>query len=188
MNSLLSTQHSVLHASSALLATAALALAGCTSSPPRPCGIGQPVTISASDTSSPSVVVDFFLPDGRTVSFPSAGTPSTVTSNSSGRVTVIAKTTDPEGAQDAQIWAAAKSCTTLGGSTSCSGPGLLGAPSASNPDARTAGMTGCTERLVQHNLQVFRDPTRDVSQEVTVYGKNFAGQQTQLGTFVLRAQ
>lgn len=172
-----------------LVAVIGAALGACNTLPTgSTCIIGQPVTIPTTDSSPPSVAVDFFLPDGRTVSFPPGAATQLVSSNSNGLVTVIAKATDPQGSQDIQVWAAERSCTSSGNTTTCAGPGLLGAPSASNPNPGTAGMTACTEILTKHNIRVFKDPTRDISQEVTIVGRNFAGQQTTLGTFTLRAQ
>ena len=172
-----------------LVAAAVTTLSACNTPPSgSACAIGQPVTIPSSDSSPPAVAVDFFLPDGRTISMTSGSPAQIITSASSGTVTVIAKATVPQGSQDVQVWAGERRCTSSAGTTSCSGPGLLGAPSASNPNTGTPGMAACTERLVSHNVQILNNSTRDISQEISIVGKNFAGQQTTLGIFTLRAQ
>ena len=166
------------------LMIAIFGLAGCQ------CQSGQEVVIPSSDTTPPSLVMDLHLPNGNIVSVMSTSTASTVLVPGGGRVTVIAKATDSEGAQDAQIWAASittKIDPTTGLATQ-TGPGLLGAPSASNPDGHTAGQKACTERIVQQNLDVRTGPSGSVSFEVSARGVNFGGGNVRTATVTLKAQ
>jgi len=160
-------------------------LAGC-----QNCPSGQEIVIPSSDTTPPSLVMDLHLPNGNIVSVTSTSTASTVLVPGGGRVTVIAKATDSEGVQDVQIWAASittKIDPTTGLATQ-TGPGLLGAPSASNPDGHTAGQKACTERIVQQNLDVRTGPSGSVSFEVSARGVNFGGGNVRTPTVTLKAQ
>ena len=178
-----------LRSTGAVVAAVCALLPGCKSNPTSSqCLLGQPVAIPPSDASLQTVVADLYLPDGRTVSLSASNLPPSVVSNRNGQVTVIAKAMDPEGVQDIQIWAAEKSCTTSGSIVTCAGPGLLGAPSASNPDAGAVGATGCTERAITQKLDVYKAASRDVSHEVTIVGTNFSGQKASLGIVLVQAQ
>lgn len=141
------------------------------------CPVGQEIVIPTSDTTDPSLAVDFFLPDGTVVTVTPGSAVSTIAVPGGGWVTVIAKAQDPEGVQDAQIWAASITWTTdpNTGLTTRSGPGLLGAPTASNRDGRSQGQKGCTERLVSQKLEVRSSPRGGVSYEVSARGINFGG-------------
>jgi hypothetical protein len=122
--------------------------------------------------------VDIHLPDGTSTTVTS-GTPSAnVLSQSGGTVTLIARATDPNGVKDVQLWVAEKSCHISNGLESCSGPGLLGAPTASNPDNQTAGASGCTDRVVTQNVQISRTASTTRTQEVHATGINFGGGKT----------
>ncbi len=178
----------MLRISSSMMFIAAVtaALSACISPPSgRTCVIGQPVTITSNDTIPPTLAVDFFFPDGKFISV-GQDSDKLITSNSNGTVTISAKATDPQGVQDIQIIAGERRCRLSDDVMSCSGPGLLGAPSANNPHPEKRGMVACTERMVSHNVLVFIDSTRDVSQQITIVGKNFSGQETKW-QFTLRA-
>jgi hypothetical protein len=95
-----------------------------------------------------------------------------------GTVTLIARATDPNGVKDVQLWVAEESCHTSNGSETCSGPGLLGAPTANNPDNQSAGATGCTDRVVTQNVQISRNSNGSVSQQVNATSVNFGGGKT----------
>jgi hypothetical protein len=169
-----------------ILSIITAAMTGCTSH----CPLGQEVVIPSSDATDPSVVMDFHLPNGSIVTVTPASTTSTVPVPGGGKVTVIVNAKDPQGIQDSQIWAA--SITTKidpnTGTATRSGPGLLGAPTASNRDSGSAGQKGCTERVVSTNLEVSKSPTGSVSYEVHAAGVNFGGKNVATPLVTLVAQ
>ena len=151
-------------------------LYGC---PPNPsgnsCFSGAAVTIPATDATPPAMTLDVHLPDGKLVTLvPGSSGTADVTSASGGTVTLIAKATDPEGVRDVQLWVQDENCH-VGQPQSCSGPGLGGAPSATNPDTQGTGATGCTERVVTENVQIGSNGSRFLSQQVFAKGVNFGG-------------
>lgn len=169
--------------------TATAFLASCVPPPGGSCFLGQPVTIPASDSTPPTLVVDFHLADGSLVTVQSGGQAPADIISPDGTVTINAVARDAEGVRDVQLWIAARKCTSdaATGTTSCSGPGLLGAPTASNRDGGAPGATGCTERLTSQSVQVVHTQVRDDSYEVSVRGENFGGQTVQIGLIRLRA-
>jgi hypothetical protein len=174
-----------------LLGAAALAACGgngSTGSFPGGCFVGQPVVVPSADATDPTVTLSFFLPDGTTVTAP-AGQGTTDVLTPPGEVVISAVARDPEGVRDVQLWVASRSCTMdpSAGTATCSGPGLLGAPTASNRDATAAGGNGCTERLATQNVDVVKSPTRDVSFEVHARGENFGSATVSTGLIRLRA-
>src|SRR6185436_19742764 len=71
------------------------------------CQVGQEIVIPSADTSPPTVLMDFHLPNGNTITITSASPPRTrIDVPPGGRVTVIANAKDDEGVKDVQIWAA----------------------------------------------------------------------------------
>ena len=114
--------------------------------------------------------------------------PSTITVPGGGTVTLVAKASDNQGVQDVQLWIGTRSCSFTGGIATCSGPGLLGAPTASNRDSGTAGRNGCTERLVKENLVVRNTSTGSVSHDVQARGENFGGREVRTPFIHLQAQ
>ena len=153
----------------------AICMSGCPKQ--NKCLVGQEIVIPSADTTNPSLTMDFHLPNGSTVTVIPGSSTSTVPVPGGGRVTVIVNAKDPEGVQDAQIWAADITTridpnTGIGSTT---GPGLLGAPTASNRDNSSAGQTGCTERVANTNLDVRKSSTGSVSYEVHAVGVNFGG-------------
>lgn len=169
--------------------------AGSCASPASPasshCLIGSEVTIPGSDASKPSVVIVFLMPDGSTPVKTDADPSSTITVPANGIVSVIAVTRDPQGVKDSRIFAADIRCgQAAGGPRTCTGPGLLGRPTASNPETNAVGQTGCTARLVSQNLQITdatapNGSSKTVSWEVHVEGENFGGQVTSTQMFTL---
>ena len=153
------------------------------------CLLGQPVTIPASDSTPSTLVVDFHLADGSLVTVQSGGQAPANIISPDGTVTINAVARDAEGVRDVQLWIAARKCTSdaATGTTSCSGPGLLGAPTAANREGGAPGATGCTERLTSQSVQVVHTQARDDSYEVSVRGENFGGQTVQIGLIRLRA-
>ena len=114
------------------------------------CGIGNEITIPATDPTAPSVTMDaHFLHQAMVTVTPGTGSPS-VTAAGDEVITLLATADDPHGAKDIQIWVEE---TRWHGATQ-EGPGLLGVPEASSPDTRTAGATGCTRRLAQAKLDI----------------------------------
>lgn len=168
------------------------AMAGCTPNGDDDfarCGlVGSPIVIPSSDTTDPAVVIDFFLPDGQVVSVSSSSTsPSTVTAPSNGTVTLFAKASDDQGIRDVQLWIVTKTCSfDNAGNLTCSAPLVLEAPTASNPDTRSPGEDGCTERLVQHNLEVRNTSRERISHEVNARGVNFGGREVRTSTILLQ--
>jgi hypothetical protein len=181
---------------SCLLAPASLM--GCTtpspsSTPPAPmssCSLGKEVVIPASDATDPTVVLDFFLPNGQTVSVSPNSVPSTVIVPRGGTVALWAKASDGQGIKDVQLWIGTKTCSidASAGTAACSGPGLLGAPTASNRDTDVVGQNGCTERMVAQNLVVKNTRSSSVSYEVEVRGVNFGGREVRIPMIRLEAQ
>lgn len=157
-----------------LLATG---MTGCKPGNSSTCAVGQEIAIPSADTSDPSIVMDFHLPNGNIVTVTPGSTTTTVPVPGGGRVTVIVNAKDPQGVQDVQIWAASFTVridpnTGIG---SQSGPGLLGAPTVSNKDNGTAGQKGCTERIATTNLDILKSPTANTNFEVHAVGLNFGG-------------
>jgi hypothetical protein len=150
--------------------------------------VGQPVTIPTADTSQPAVLVDLLLPDHRTVSFATGAAQQIVTSAASGPVSILARAVDQQGAQDIEIWAGERRCETNGGTTTCSGPGLLAYPTSHNTDTGSAGAIGCTERLATADINISKVGNQSREQVVHLVGKNFGGQSTMLGFFTLSVQ
>jgi hypothetical protein len=159
-------------------------IAGCATSP---CSVGRTVTIPANDATQPSVVLDLHLPGGKIESATPSVHPAKVTAPSDGTVTLIAKASDPDGVRDIQLWIGTRTCSGTD-AASCSGPGSLGKPTASNRDPGTPSQVGCTERLVSHNVVVSRTSRGSVSHEVSVRGINFAGQEVRVPMIRLEAQ
>lgn len=161
-------------------------LCGCKSSH---CSVGSETTIPNNDNSAPTVVgIDFHMPDGSLVSRkPGDGLSTQITVPTNGDVTVIVAVKDDQGVQDAQLFAATIDCSVdpNSGLESCSGPGLLSGPTASNPETNTAGGVGCTQRLVTQKINISASSTGSNSAEITAKGINFGGQKVNFGTFTL---
>lgn len=167
-----------------ILSLISAAITGCTSH----CLLGQEIVIPSSDATDPSVTMDFHLPNGSIVTVTPSSGPSSIPVPGGGKVTVIANAKDSEGIQDAQIWAAEFTIRVdpSTGIASKSGPGLLGAPTASNRESGTPGQKGCTERVVSTDLEVRKLPNGHTGYEVHAMGVNFGGRKigTQLVTLV----
>jgi hypothetical protein len=164
-------------------------IAGCTGTPTRPtCGLGVPTSVPANDTTAPTAALDIFLADGRRLSVVGGSSAPTTVSQPPGRFTLIAKAADTDGPKDIQIWVRTRECTTAGTQTSCTGPGLLGAPAASNPSSGAVGSSTCTERIAQINLDVVNTSVRQVTHDITVKAINFGGQVTEITNIKLVAQ
>ena len=170
-----------------LLATG---MTGCNSCNSRTCAVGQEIIIPSADSTDPSIVMDFHLPNGNIVTVTPGSTTTTVPVPGGGRVTVIVNAKDPEGVQDAQIWAAEFTVTIdpNTGIGSQSGPGLLGAPTVSNKDNGSAGQKGCTERIATTNLDIRKSPTSNTNYEVHAVGLNFGGKRVMTPLVKLVAQ
>ena len=167
------------------LMIAVIGITGC-----QTCPFGQEVVIPSSDTTPPTVVMDFHLPNGTVVTVTPSSMTSIVAVPGGGRVTVIVNAKDSEGVQDAQIWAAAIT-TTIDPNTGIatrSGPGLLGAPTASNPASGSPGGKACTERVVSQNLDVSSNSQGSVAFEVSARGVNFGGRDVRTSLIRLQAQ
>ena len=154
------------------------------------CLLGQEIVIPSSDATDPSVVMDFHLPNGSIVSVTPGSATSTIPVPGGGKVTVIVNAKDSEGIRDAQIWASSitERIDPNTGIVSRAGPGLLGAPTASNRDSGGPGQKGCTERLVSTDLEVHKSPTGSVSYEVSAAGVNFGGRTVRTTAVILTAQ
>jgi hypothetical protein len=145
------------------------------------CRNGREVVIPSTDATDPAVVVEFHFANGGLVKASSDSPLDIVKVPVSGSpVRIIAKATDEQGVKDVQLLIGTQKCSFGGGSASCSGPGLLVGPTASNPDAGTPGQTGCAERLVGHDVQVIKTPSRSVSHEVSVHALNFEDRKVSL--------
>lgn len=168
-----------------LCSLALVTLTGCAT-----CQVGHEVVISSSDTTDPAVVLDFHLPNGNIISASPNSVPATVVVPGGGTVTLIARASDDQGVKDVQLWIGTKTCKIDSGSEteSCAGPGLQGAPTVSNRDARTSGQNGCTGRLAKHNLAVSKTSHGSVSYEVEARGINFDGREVRMPFIRLEAQ
>jgi hypothetical protein len=160
------------------------AMAGCA------CQVGREVVIPSADNTEPAIVLDFHLPNGQTLSASPNSVPSTVTVPGGGTVTVIAKASDDQGIKDVQLWIGTETCSydPNNETESCVLPGLQTGPSASNRDTKTAGQSGCSERLVKQNLKVHNTPNGRVSHEVVAKGVNFGGREVRIPLIRLEAQ
>ena len=169
--------------------TATALLASCVPGPGGSCFLGQQVTIPTSDSTDPTLAVDFHLADGSLVTVQSGGQVPADIISPDGTVTINAVARDAEGVRDVQLWIAARKCTSdpATGATTCSGPGLLGAPTTSNRDGGAPGARGCTERLTSQSVQVVHTQVRDDSYEVTVRAESFGSGTVQIGLIRLRA-
>lgn len=155
------------------------------------CRNGHEVVIPATDTTDPTIAVEFHFANGGLVSVSSATPTTRVRVPASGSpVRIVAKASDEQGVKDVQLWIGTKKCSSTPGSdaVSCSGPGLQGRPTASNPDNGTPGQNACAERLVGHNVEVKKTPTRSVSHEVRIIGENFGARTIQLPPIRLEAR
>lgn len=164
------------------------AITGCNTA--SHCPVGQEIVIPASDTTDPSVVIDFHLPNGSIVTVAPGSGVSTVPVAGGGKVTVIVNAKDGEGVQDSQIWAAPITIRIdpATGTASRSGPALLGNPTTSNRDGGSAGQKGCTERIASTNLEVTKSSTGSVSFQVHAVAVNFGGRNVSTPPITLVAQ
>jgi hypothetical protein len=170
------------------LAAAITMMTGCPN--PSHCLLGQEVVIPQTDSTDPTVTMDFHLPNGSIVTVTPGSATSTVSVPGGGNVTVMVNAKDGEGVRDSQIWAASitEKIDPNTGTVSRAGPGLLGAPTANNADNGGPGQKGCTERLASTNLAVSKSATGSVSFEVTAAGVNFGGRTVRTTTVILAAQ
>lgn len=160
--------------------------------PAQHCFVGSQITIPQADSTPPSVGIDFHMPDGSIVSRTLGdGLPTRITVPSNGQVTIIANTNDAQGVKDSRIYAATKSCSedSATGIGSCSGPGLLGNPTASNAESNSVGSEGCTQRIATQNVSVTKTTvgtrSSSVSVEVSAEGVNFGRQVQRTTTYSL---
>ena len=170
------------------IAAAITAITGCPN--PSHCLLGQEVVIPQADSTDPLVTMDFHLPNGSIVTVTPGSSTSTVSVPGGGNVTVMVNAKDSEGVRDSQIWAASitERIDPATGVVTRAGPGLLGAPTSSNPDNGGPGQKGCTERLASTNLTVHKSPTGSVSYEVSAAGVNFGGRTVRTTAVILAAQ
>src|SRR2546423_8616838 len=101
---------------------------GCKNS--NKCFSGNEVTIPSSDATPPVVIMDAHFSNKPLITLTSTSAGDTVKIGGNDTVTLIEKGTDPQGIKDIQI-SVEETCWINGSTT---GPGLLGAPEASNPD------------------------------------------------------
>ena len=146
-------------------------------------GTASQITVPSADSTPPTVTMDIFLPNQSTPLTVTSSSPVSpaarkVTAQANDRLTTIARGDDPDGGvQDIQIWAT-YTCFKAGSQV---GPGLAGAPEASNPDSATAGGTAQISRLVSFNfeMQTLRAGCVGVTIDVWAVAKNFHGGSTQ---------
>lgn len=153
------------------------------------CRNGREVIIPSADATDPAVAIEFHFANGGLVKTSSDSPLDTVKVPVTGSpVRIIAKATDEQGVKDVQIWIGTEKCSFGGGSASCSGPDLLVAPTASNPDAGTPGQNGCAERLVGHDVEVNRTSQGSVSHQVSVHALNFEGREIRIPIIRLKSR
>lgn len=143
-------------------------------------GSADKLTIPASDVTPPTITMDIFLPNQSTpLTFtPTTPVTPTVTATANDVVTVVARGDDADGGvQDVQVWAVQTSWKSVGGIAQQVGPGLAGAPEASNPDASAIGEVALKSRLATHNVDIkqIRGGYSRVQIEVWATAKNFHG-------------
>lgn len=153
------------------------------------CPFGREVVIPSTDTTGPALTLDIFLPGGRIVSVTPNSVPAKVIAPANGRVTLTAKASDDQGVKDVQLRIRTITCTKDPDTEAetCSFSVDRDVPTASNPDNRTPGQKGCTERLVSHNVVVRNSPTGSESHVVEARGVNFGGKEVRL-SFRLEAK
>lgn len=147
------------------------------------CENGKAVTIPSQDGTDPGIAFQFELESGQVVTVTRSTMPYAIRAPSGSNMQLTAISRDPQGVQDVQLWIGTRNCSTdlATNITSCSGPGLLAAPIASNPDLGQPGGTGCSARVVQQTLSPIADDQRSTSYEVRATGKNFGGGESSLG-------
>lgn len=158
-------------------------LATCT--PPAVCARGQPVTIPASDATSPVFTVDIRGRGGALVQISSGAAGPVRIPMPAGPVTVDAVAQDPEGIRKVVVIVQPRTCTTSRstGQTTCT---TAVAQTFTNADSGTAGAVGCTARLVSAGFAVARTLTTakdsvEKSANLLVFGQNFGGRNTNTG-------
>ncbi len=136
-----------------------LALAGCASGSRSTTG---GITISATDTTPPTLSFGAGQPGGQNVSVSAGGSPGSMTLRSkTGVLNLMASANDPEsGVQSLQIWMTTET-TTCNASGICTkvGPGLAGAPKYDNTSPqKLPGQTTAASSIMLEAL--------DLSQEI----------------------
>src|SRR5688572_8623467 len=130
------------------------------------------VTIPPVDTTPPTVVMDIHFPQGRIYTVTSTGFNPTMPTNvgANDEISLVAKGEDIDGGiQDIQLWISIGKTFSDSGTGLCEqeGPGLVGAPEASNPDtAKQPGETALKTRLVSHKLDI--NQIRGVADSLTI--------------------
>ena len=163
-----------------------VALSGCTTT--GHCFVGSEISIPNNDTSSPVIGIDFYMPDGSLISrTPGDGLSNQITVPTNGEVTVIVVVKDEQGVKDSQLFAASKNCSldSTTNTATCSGPGLLSGPTASNPESNSIGEVGCTQRLATQKINITETPTSWNTVEISAKGINFGGQEVNTTIYIL---
>jgi hypothetical protein len=123
------------------------------------------------------------LPNKPTISISSASGPFTTSVGANDIVTLIASGSDPEGIQDIQIFIE-ETASSVGSTT---GPGLVGAPSASNRDSTAPRGKGCSSRLATLNLDIAKLRRGATSLRIRAWATavNFGGTEVKTDVVVL---
>ena len=141
------------------------------------------VTIPPSDTTLPTVVMDIHFPQARIYTVTSTGFNPTMPTHlgANDEISLVARGEDTDGGiQDIQLWIAIGKTICDPGTGLCTqpGPGLTGAPEASNPDiAKQPGEISLKTRLVSHKLDIgqIRGNATAIKIEIEARAINFQG-------------
>ena len=152
------------------------------------------VIIPPSDTTPPTVVMDIHFPQGRIYTVTSTGFNPTMPTNvgANDEISLVAKGEDVDGGiQDIQLWISIGRAICPPGSELCSqeGPGLAGAPEASNPDtANQPGETALKTRLISHKLDInqIRTGASSITIDIEARAINFQGDKVSTTRVTLR--
>lgn len=158
--------------------------------PPRP---EEVVTIPTADLTPPSVLMDVhFTEPGKTfITVTNTSNPATTKVAGNEEVSLAAKGVDSDGGcRDIQIWVETTAWKyNPDGTGTTIGPGLVGAPRASNPDrsAMNPGDQARKERLVSHKLDIrqLRGSYSAIRLEVWATALNFHNNQTNTSTLTI---
>ena len=114
-------------------------------------GSGGKVTIPTGDSSYPIVHLDVVPTGGSLTTVTAHSLPILLHAASNHSLAFVALAIDDDGGvQNVQIWETVKQCKNSGNLTTCSGPGLAGAPQVENPDkGKAPGQLADTHRIVR---------------------------------------
>lgn len=174
----------------ALVALLVLFLGLMTACPTGCQNAGDCVAAASPDPTPPTVALDAHFSSGKPIiSVSETSAPVTTKVGGGEVITLLAGGTDNDGGcKDIQIWVETTTWkTNPNGTVTQTGPGLLGAPAATNPDNTSKiGEQVLKKRIAQFNVENFKSPgnpaTNKIRVRVWAVAVNFAGKTTQSAT------